>query len=187
MVNQLGSYLPNIITTMTSLSAMTSYHVQWVWLPIHTDEFNKAKEIYSNAISLTTFDFNCQTSIETDTSKVGIAYMLKQTDNKGKNYIINIGSTSLKLKHSLLAPTDLECIGMIFAIKKLDYYIRGCPKVELVTDCKGIATTIEKDFGEIKKTMPPEVVIKYQLYDQTHSREIPKNSRLSKQGPITNY
>jgi hypothetical protein len=83
----------------------------------HTEEFDKAKEICRKAISLTTFDFDRQTSIETDASKVGVAYMLKQTDKMGKNYIINLGSTSLKLKHSLLAPIDLECIGMIFAMK----------------------------------------------------------------------
>ena len=149
LINPLCNYLPNIIPTMASLSAMTSNNAQWVWLPIHTHEFNKVKEICSNAISLTTFDFSRQTSIETDASKVGVDYMLKQTDDKGKSYIINIGSTSLKLKHSLLAPIDLEGIGMILAIKKLDYFIRGCPKVELVTDCKGIVTTVGKPLGYI--------------------------------------
>jgi hypothetical protein len=33
MVNQLCSYLPNIIPTMVNLSAMTSDKAQWVWLP----------------------------------------------------------------------------------------------------------------------------------------------------------
>lgn len=107
----------------------------------YSDEFNKAKEIISKAISLTMFDFNHDTSIETDTSKVGVAYMLRQSDDKGKHYVISIGSTSLELKHSLLAPIDLECIGIMFGIKKLDYYIRGFPKVESITDCKGISTT----------------------------------------------
>ena len=89
MVNQLTSYLPHIIPAMKELSSMTSENKQWVWLPIHTSEFNKAKEIVSQAIALTTFDFTRQTSIQTDASKVGVAYMLKQTDTEGKNYIIN--------------------------------------------------------------------------------------------------
>ena len=57
---------------MAALSMMTSEKFM----------FTNAKEIISRAISLTTFNFSRKTSIETDALKVGVAYMLRQTDDK---------------------------------------------------------------------------------------------------------
>ena len=89
--------------------------------------------------------------MQTDTSKAGIGFLLYQVDDNDISYVISLGITSLKLKHTLLAPINLEAITLIFALKKLDYFIRGCPMVTLITDCTSIVSTVEKPVSDIKK------------------------------------
>ena len=121
-VNQLTNFIPNIQPAMKNLSMLTASKCLWLWREIHTEEFNNSKTMLSNAISLATFSFDRSTFVMTDASKDGIAYLMYQTDEDDMKYVICLGSTSLKLRHSLLSPIDLECLSVSYAIGKLEFY-----------------------------------------------------------------
>jgi len=99
LVNQLCSYLPGIQPVMTNLSQITSDKQMFVWLSKHTEEFNRVKEMISAAISLTSFDFQRRTFVQTDASNIGVGFLMYQLDHNDLPYVICVGSTSLKLKH----------------------------------------------------------------------------------------
>ena len=107
-------------------------------------------EFISKAISLTTFDFQRKTYVQTNTSKFGVGYLLYQIDENDISYVMSLGSTYLKLKYSLLTLNDLEAIVMIFALKKPEYYIKGCSKTTFITHCMGIANTVSKPLSDIE-------------------------------------
>ena len=79
-----------------------------------------------------------------------MGFFLYQLDEDDMPYIISVGSTSLKLKQSLLAPIDLESIGIMYALKKLKYYLVGAPLVMFITDCSGISSTVGKPLLSIR-------------------------------------
>ena len=101
---------------MTNLSQMTSDKQMFVWLSKHTEEFDRAKEMISAVISLTIFDFQRRTFVQTDARKIGVGFLMYQLDQNDLPYVICVGSTSLKLKYSLLAPIDLKVIELLFAL-----------------------------------------------------------------------
>ena len=78
----------------------------------------------------------------------GIGYVLSQrqiSDHTGKliNRPIPNGSTHLRGTQKKMGSTDLELTGVCFALKKLDYWLRGV-KFLLITDHKSLSFSLTK-------------------------------------------
>ena len=62
------------------------------------------------------------------------------------------GSTHLRGTQKKMGYTDLELTGVYFALKKLDYWIRGV-KFILLTDNKSLPFLMNKQLDEIKPSI----------------------------------
>ena len=59
----------------------------------------------------------------TDTSYIGLGVILSQEDDQGKEKVISYLSRSLSIHEKNYSATEIECLAIIFAIKKLRPYL----------------------------------------------------------------
>lgn len=72
--------------------------------------------------------------IYTDGSYLGIGAVLAQTGEDRREHIICTASRTLAGAESRYAATELECLAMVWALRKFHLYIDGVPQLKLVTD-----------------------------------------------------
>ena len=73
--------------------------------------------------------------IEMDGSKVAVGATLLQECNDGKLHPLSYFSSTLDDTQKNYSPTELECWTAIATCRKFDVYIKGVPKLILISDC----------------------------------------------------
>lgn len=63
----------------------------------------------------------------TDASHSGIGGALCQCDEEGRERVISFASRTLNQHEKLYTTTELECLAIIFMIKKYDVFLLGRP------------------------------------------------------------
>ena len=121
------------------------------------EEFIRCKDMLSNHIALTSFNFDRKTYIQSDGSNTSLGYVVYQTDENGLNYIIALGSLSLKTRQTLYSSIDLQVLGMRFALSKTVFCT--CLKVHLVTDCQGISEFVGQLIMDINNARLQKLLI----------------------------
>ena len=84
MVNQITAWVKDLQPNIKNLNEITSEKNVFCWREIHTAEFVRCKEMLSNHIALTSFDFNRKKFLQTESSKTGLGYILYQTAEDDK-------------------------------------------------------------------------------------------------------
>ncbi|KAG1072057.1 hypothetical protein G6F42_025954 [Rhizopus arrhizus] len=91
------------------------------------------KKLLTTAPILSRPDFNEPFMLVTDASKLGLGAILTQLDKNGHEHPIIYASRGLKSTESNYAPTKLECLAVIWAIKMFRPYLLG-KKFTVITD-----------------------------------------------------
>ena len=112
----------------------------FVWTHEMTEEMDKMKEILCSPQHIQPFDNDplVKTELFVDTSMLnGVGYILTQLRGEGdqqKRVIIRCGSTSARKNWKNLSPIEGEAVGLFWAIKHIDHYVRGAVSTTVVVD-----------------------------------------------------
>ena len=105
----------------------------FVWQEAEVEAFESLKRALTEAPVLTQPDFAKPFKLYTDASRVGLGVILAQHQEDGQEKVILYLSRQLKPEEQNYAATELECLAIVWALKKLHAYLDGS-KLELITD-----------------------------------------------------
>ncbi|KAG0848253.1 hypothetical protein G6F17_011811 [Rhizopus arrhizus] len=103
------------------------------WTEDATKSFETLKKLLTTAPVLARPDFNKNFILVTDASKLGLGCVLTQLDDDEKEHPIIFASRGLKPNEVNYAPTKLECLAVVWAVKLFRPYILG-KKFMIITD-----------------------------------------------------
>ena len=160
-----------------------------MWTDEANDAFEtlKKKLISAPILAFPDMGSNEPLIVTVDSSSEGVGYVLSQrhiSDMNGK--LVErpkcYGSTHLRGTHKKMGYTYLELTGVCYALKKLDYWIRGV-KFILVTDNKSLTFLVNKQLDEMKPTIARKIIFLQQYtFDIIHKdgEKIPHVDALSR-------
>ena len=106
--------------------------------------FNQLKNCIINPTILGRPDFDRPFKLYIDASFTGLGAVLQQEqekDNKIIEVVICYISRCLKNGELKYGATQLECLGLIWALEKLHYYLDGA-KLSVITDCNAVKSLL---------------------------------------------
>ena len=126
--------------------------------------------------------------VTVDTSSTGIGFTLSQHQysEKIKKLIeipIMYGGTNLKHNQKKYGSTELELLGLTYAIGKLDNYLRG-HKFKIYSDHKALGYLIHKKIDQLKPSLARKVIFLQQYdFELIHKagKQIPHVEAISRQ------
>ena len=159
-LNQLTAWIPQIkcrIPLMRKLSGANNKFEESKQL---TDEFNSMKHHLKKTIVLWPLEVGREIYLHTDASSQGLGFILSQPhkdeENRNSDHycmkrnIITLGSAGLTSTQERYSSGEQECLAVLHAIQKTDYYVRGAPKVVVFTDNKNLSDYFKMGLHEIK-------------------------------------
>ena len=146
MANQLSMFIPDFTQITKSIRELLGKGKTFQWLPEHAFEFENAKRVLSESMLNRHFDPEKHVYLLTDASRHhGLGFALCQYDGE-QPVIVTCGSKSLTPTQQRYATVELECLGIVWAMHKCAFYLRGLPNFTVVTDHRPLE-------GVFKKTM----------------------------------
>lgn len=115
------------------LHELTKKDVKFGWTEDCQKSFELLKEKLISAPVLRRPDFEKPFILTTDGSYSGLGAVLSQKDNKGDEFVVGYFSRSLRGAEKNYTVTEVECLGVIFAVQKCKHYLLG-KKFLLKTD-----------------------------------------------------
>ena len=95
------------------------------------------------------FDPTKHVTILTDASRHhGMGFALYQEVN-GNKVIITCGSKSFTPAQQRYATIELECLAIIWAIQKYEFYLKGLPNFTVATDHRPLIGTFSKGISDL--------------------------------------
>ena len=135
LANQLSFFIPDFTQNTKALRELLGKGKVFRWLPDHQFEVESVKTILSSNLLNCHFDRHRPVELLTDASRQhGLGYALCQRDDNGHLYIVTCGSKSLTPTQQRYATVELECLGIVWAIHKCTFYLKGLPTFKVVTD-----------------------------------------------------
>ena len=124
--------------------------VAYVWVQELEEDFNRVKTAMTEQLSVHPFDPKLPLELLTDASKLfGLGFMLLQRKEGESVRIIQCGSFSLTAAQKNYAVIELEMLAIVEAVRKCDFYLRGCHWFLVVTDHKPLEGVFKKPLTEI--------------------------------------
>ena len=125
----LASYYRRFIQDFSKVAnplyALTQKDVEFLWKPVHYDAFRQLKQLLISAPVLAFPDFARDFILETDTSGMGLGAILAQADEDGMVHPIAYASRTLQQHEKNYAITELEALGIVWAVKHFHHYLYG--------------------------------------------------------------
>lgn len=95
------------------------------WTPKQTEAFATLKDRLTTAPIIKQFDPKFETILYVDSSYLGIGAVLEQIDELGTPFVVEYASRTLRSNEMRYAPTELECLGLIYSIEHFRHYLLG--------------------------------------------------------------
>ena len=143
LAQQLGLFAPDLAHMTVNLRSLLKKGVAFVWLDIHDQEFMRTKEALCSDAIVKPFDPLLRTELLTDASRLfDIGYALVQRDQDDKLRLIHCSSRSLTGAQRNYAAIELECMAIVWAVEKCEYYLRGIHDFTIVTDHRTLLASL---------------------------------------------
>ena len=147
-------FIPNFATVAAPLHYLTKKNVVFCWTPECEDAFQKLKKLLVTAPVLAYPRFGAGQSfvLETDASGVGLGAILSQEQEDGTIHPVAYASRSLDKHERNYGISELETLGLVWAVRYFRPYILGHP-CTVYTDhvaCLSILNT-EKPSGKLAR------------------------------------
>lgn len=171
-VNQINPFHHQLANFLHENVQLTKKDVAFVWTDAHQKAFDKTKEMLKTHLELTFHDPKQPTFLLSDASYYGMGYLVCQAatwdkvDSKTglrlpKTYnIIMAGSRSLSPAEKRYSVTELEMTGVVWGLKKAQYYVLGAPDLRIITDHKALETLLNK---KSLSSMPSQRLLRLRL------------------------
>merc|ERR1712105_83846 len=110
--------------------------VPFVWDAVVEQEFQRTKTILSSPMGLQPFRIDWLTIVFCDYSRRGIGYLLVQQHptDPSRKHIVFMGSVRLSPTQRHLPAIYGESLAIVTALRKLHFYLRGCPHFVIRSD-----------------------------------------------------
>jgi len=135
MVTQLSQFSSDVSKHAVPLREAQSLKNEFVWTRNHANAFNEVKKALVSTPILARFDpTGEETVLQTDASRtkgLGFALLQKQ-ENRWR--IIMCGSRYVTDTESRYAMCELECLAIVWAVKKCRLFLAGIPRFTVITD-----------------------------------------------------
>ena len=136
-------FIKNFAAIARPLHDQTKTSKKIPWTNKTTESFELLKKLLTQAPVLARPDFNRDFILVTDASRNGLGCILTQLDDNGHEHPIIYASRSLKSSEVNYGVSKLECLAVIWAVKKFRPYLLG-KKFTIITDhsaLKGLLNT----------------------------------------------
>ena len=176
LVNHLSIANPDISQASAPLRGLLKKEVAFVWTPAHQDSFDKVKQIILSPQVVHFYSPGRPVEIYCDAARnAGLGYVMLQKDtntrkdackkNKEKKFLIQCGSRSLTDCETRYSATELELLGLTYALKDCNFYLLFGPKFTVYTDHSALVGLFKKQLGEIENTRLQRLREKVLHYD----------------------
>merc|ERR1711867_220020 len=162
--NQLRAYIPDYNHSVSHMQTLLKKETPYVWDQLMQNEFEAIKQLLKSPLGLQPFNKDYTTILYTDYSAKGIGYALTQEDpeDKSKKHLIFCGSSSLSEKQKRLPAIYGENLGIVVALQKCRFWLRGCPHFWVYTDHRSLESIYNsKPIDEISDEISDIVVSTY--------------------------
>ena len=136
-------FIPSFSKVAGPLHALTRKEVPYLWTPLCQLAFEKLKQLLTSAPVLAFPDFEEPFLLETDASGAGLGAVLAQRQKDGSVRPIAYASRSLQPHEKNYSITELEGLGVVWAVKHFRPYIYGHP-CEVYTDHEALKSLLNK-------------------------------------------
>lgn len=126
-------FVKNFSIIASPLYGLMKKDVKYVWTKECDDAFDELKERLTTAPVLRHPDYTKPFILQTDASIAGIGGILAQLDDDGKEHPVVFVSRSLTPAETNYTITELECLAIVWCVRKLHCYLDGI-KFLLQTD-----------------------------------------------------
>ena len=141
LANQCTDFTPQIAALSESLRPLLKTSNEFLWQPNHTEAFNALKCALSESPVLSFFQFGMPLRLETDASvKNGLGFALWQQQDQ-QWHLIQCGSRFLSDAETRYAVIELECLAVVWAVRKCHLYLAGA-SFDVVTDHRPLVPII---------------------------------------------
>ena len=121
--------------------------IAWTWTVDHEKSFKEVKTLLTSKTIIHPFDQDAETFLLTDASRLhGLGFALMQR-NGGEHFLIQCGSCSLTPTQQRYATVELECMAIQWAIKKSEFYLRGLPNFDVLTNHRPLVGVFRKQLS----------------------------------------
>ena len=128
MMNYFRQYIKDFAAISEPLTRLTSRKLDWEWTPACQKAFEKLKACLCEKPVLAMPSFvpgHEKFVLHTDWSKTAIGACLLQKGPDGEMHPIAFASRILTLPERNYAPTEGECLAVVWAVKKFRHYLHG--------------------------------------------------------------
>jgi hypothetical protein len=133
----LANYYRRFVNKFSQISAplraLLKADAKFEWTKQCQEAFETLKERLINAPILVLPDFSKSFVLTTDASTSGIAYILGQRDDEGREHVIAYGGRGLHPNETRWGITEIECLALYEGVRAYHTYLSGC-EFEVVTD-----------------------------------------------------
>ena len=152
LANQLCSFMPDLAHQTENMRQLLRKKNAFLWTDDIEKEFQKVKGILCSDLVCKPYDPNLDIEIYTDASRIGLGYILCQTDKSGHRKLIRCGSRCLSDCEKRYAMVELEALAIVFAVQKCNYFLAGNSNnsIRIVTDHKPLLGVFAKDIRDIE-------------------------------------
>ena len=174
MVNQVGHFSTEISEAQGVLRELRQKKNMFSWGDAHDKAFEAVKTCLTRLQTLTLFDPELETRIETDGSKLkGLGYSLQQFHGRGCKCkctqqiwkSIQCGSRFLSETESRYAPIEFEALGVAWGVNKCRYFLTGLPEFIIRNDHRTLIPILNnKSLNEIDNPRLQRLVEKLRPY-----------------------
>ena len=108
------------------------------------------KQLLSLSAIVKPFDQQLETILATDASRLkGLGFALLQRGKGGDNQLVHFGSKSLTLCQQRYSMIELECLAIQWSVTKCNYYLRGLPSFDFLTDHRPLVGLFQKHLNTV--------------------------------------
>ena len=149
LAQQLSFFIPDFSHAITAIRQLHGKEKVFQWLPEHNQQFAGLKTILTANLLTGHFDPTKHVTLLTDASRHhGMGFALCQEVNRNKA-IITCGSKSFTPAQQRYATIELECLAIIWAIQKCEFYLKVLPDFTVATDHRPLIGTFNKGISDL--------------------------------------
>ena len=141
LVSYYRKFVPDFARVAEPLHALTKKEVPFIWTKTCQDAFHELKRLLINAPLLVFPDFTRPFVLETDASGAGLRAVLAQKQEDGSVRPIAYASRSLQPHEKNYGITELEGLGVVWAVKHFRPYLYG-HTCEVYTDHSALTSLL---------------------------------------------
>ena len=151
---QLKRFCPGIQLAYPGMMSLYSPNMMLQWNSDLQKELEDLKQCLKKHIKLSPIDVNKNLKLIIDAAAtVGCSYLLVQdkSDNPADGYnFISMDSSNFKKGQLSLCPFEAEVAALRYACRKENHFLRSCPEILVMTDCKEMISTWAKPLENIE-------------------------------------